>query len=152
MMLCNTIMNLKNNRLCDLRNLLFFALLLLLACKDSQKDILILWDNNKAKAISIPAKILKGISKDSIATYVKIRKMHANDSANILGDYRFDGEWVFEPLIPFQRGADYTVWISNKYAAQFHIPLNDKHIVAQVMTIYPQLDTLPENLLKIYIQ
>jgi len=145
-------MNLKNNRLCDLRNLLFFALLLLFACKDSQKDILILWDNNKAKAISIPAKILKGISKDSIATYVKIRKMHANDSANILGDYRFDGEWVFEPLIPFQRGADYTVWISNKYAAQFHIPLNDKHIVAQVMTIYPQLDTLPENLLKIYIQ
>src|SRR6478609_3463751 len=152
MMLCNKITNQENNRLRKSHNLLFFVLLLLFACKDSQKDISILWDDNKAKAISIPAKMLSGISKDSITAYVKIRKLHTNDSANILGDYRFDGGILFEPLIPFQRGADYTVWIGNKHAAQFHIPLNDKHIVAEVMTIYPQLDTLPENLLKIYIQ
>jgi hypothetical protein len=152
MMHCNTILNQKNNRLRKSHNLLFFALLFLFACKDSQKDILILWGNNKAKAISIPATMLSGISKDSISTYVKIRKFAANDSANILGDYRFDGGLLFEPLIPFQRGADYTVWIDNKHAAQFHVPLNDKHVVAEVITIYPQLDTLPENLLKIYIR
>jgi hypothetical protein len=152
MMHCNIIINQKNNRLCKSHNLLFFVLLLLFACKDSQKDILIVWDDNKAKAISIPAKILSGISKDSIAVYVKIRKLHAHDSANILGDYRFDGGLLFEPTIPFQRGADYTVWIGNKNVAQFHIAVNDKHITAEVITIYPLLDTLPENLLKIYIQ
>jgi hypothetical protein len=152
MMLCNIIINQKNNRLRKSHNLLFFALSLLFACKDAQKDILIIWDNNKAKAISIPAKMLNGISKDSIAAYVKIRKLHANDSANILGDYRLDEGLLFEPTIPFQRGADYTVWIRNKQTAQFHIPTNDKHILAEVIAIYPQLDTLPENLLKIYIQ
>ena len=90
-MLCNIITNQKNNRLRKSHNLLFFVLLLLFACKDSQKDIVILWDNNKAKAISIPAKMLNGTSNDSISTYVKIRKFAANDSANILGDYRMDG-------------------------------------------------------------
>jgi hypothetical protein len=152
MMLCNTITNQKNNRLRKSHNLLFFVLLLLFACKDSQKDILIVWDNNRAKAISIPAKMLTGISKDSIATYVKIRKLHSNDSANILGDYRFDGGLVFEPLIPFQRGNDYLVLIENKKVAEFHIPTDNNHTTTEVITSYPQLDTLPENLLKIYIR
>ena len=150
MMFCKNITDQKNNRLGYLHNLLFFALTLLLACTNSQKELVILWNDGKAKAIQIPAKMVTGISKDAMSSVVKIRK--ANDTTDILGDYRFDGGLVFEPLIPFQRGADYIVLIENKNTVKFHIPADENPTAPEVIAVYPQLDTLPENLLKIYIQ
>jgi len=91
-----------NRRLCRLHNLLFFVLALTCACtSDKKTDIHILWENNKAKGISISKKMTLDFNKDSIATFLKIRLL--NDSIDILGNYRVENEIIFEPLIPFTR-------------------------------------------------
>jgi hypothetical protein len=140
----------QHNRLCQLRNLLFFCLVLLFSCAEDPKNISIIWEANKAKAVLIPNHLVKEVSASDINNAVSIRK--ENDTTTLLGYYHFQQGLLFEPLIPFQRGASYTVSVLNKNVAKFYIPLDNKHTAPQVVAVYPQSDTLPENTLKLYIE
>jgi hypothetical protein len=150
MMHCKNKTDHTANRLGNLHNLLFFVILSLFSCKQADDSISVIWDNHKAKAVSIPAEMMAGFSAADIRTQVKITK--ANDTTAILGDFRLDNGWIFEPLIPFQRGASYAISIADKSRIPFHIPADDSHTAARVIAVYPELDTLPENLLKFYIR
>ena len=70
----------------------------------------------------------------------------------ILG--RFDGvgdSQEFTPIIPFSVGQAYEIKKEGKIIGQFTIPKNSENGIAQIQKIYPIQDTVPENLLKIYI-
>ncbi len=148
---CNKIIQQKNNRLCNTRNLLFFVLLALSGCRDSVKDVTLIWNNNNAKAVSIPGKLIAGIPHDSIHQYLHIRAVKDISATNILGEYVISNDIVFEPLVPFLRGAEYAMFVKDKQVAQFKVPLTGINDIPKVITCYPQVDTVPENLLKIYI-
>lgn len=147
---CNTHQNIQNNRLCNLSNLLFFCLALLFSCKESPKNITIIWEANKAKAVLIPLNLVNDLPTSDIKNTVRVRK--ENDTTTLLGYYQFQQGLLFEPLIPFQQGVSYIVWVQDKKVADFHIPVDNNHTAPQVVAVYPQLDTLPENTLKLYIE
>jgi hypothetical protein len=140
------------SRLCHSRNLLFFVVLLILCCREEQKNIIIIWENDKAKAIHFPLQWTEGIAKDSLRTYVSIRLLNDTSRTAILGDYKMRDDIVFEPLLPFSRGLAYAIFVKDKKLGEFSVPSADRKDAPRIITSYPQLDTVPENLLKVYIQ
>jgi hypothetical protein len=136
-----------------LRNLLFFVIFLSTCCRNEQRDITtIVWENNKAKAIRFPLKWANDLPEGSASDHIKIRLMADANLTTILGDYTFDNTIVFEPLIPFSRGSTYEIIVKDKKVGEFSIPMPDSNDAPQILFSYPQHDTVPENLLKIYIQ
>ncbi|MES2374369.1 MAG: Ig-like domain-containing protein [Bacteroidota bacterium] len=142
------------SRLCRSRNLLFFVVLLCLCCSDREEqiDFTIIWENSKAKAIRFPLQWANGIAKDSAAKYIQIRLLNDTNQTPILGDYKISDAVVFEPLLPFSHGSTYTIFVRNKKKAEFSVLAADTKDAPRIIASYPQLDTVPENLLKIYIQ
>jgi hypothetical protein len=149
---CNNSIQYFCNRLCQWRNLLFFVLVMAVACKTEQNDdVKIVWKDNKAFAIEIPKKWIRDINKDAIPKTVSIFLSGDKKQTVILGDYSNDKQFLFQPFIPFTRGMNYEIWVHDKKVSEFVIPF-EKGDAPKVITSYPQLDTVPENLLKIYIQ
>lgn len=59
----------------------------------------------------------------------------------------------FTPLIPFSPGQTYTLRKNNtEVLASFTIPGRAKTKTAELLAIYPKVDTVPENLLKMYFE
>jgi len=121
-------------------------------CRDEQKNISIIWDTDKAKGIRIPEHFFHGISRDSIRKYAHVRSLADKDSTNILGEYTISDRILFEPLIPFSRGLTYELIFRDKKIGEFFIPAVDTHDAPQLLACYPKQDTVPENLLKIYLR
>ncbi len=141
-----------NSRLGSLSNLLFFVLLFLSACRYEPNEPRILFKENRAVSVLIPEKIYAGIDADSLNTLVKIRLAKIENATSILGEYRSDHGLIFTPLIPFTQGTDYEILVKGLTAAHFSIPLANSTDAPNLTTCYPQQDSLPENLLKIYLQ
>lgn len=128
-------------------------LLLLPSCKNNEEktSITIEWIDNKANGIIIPGHLLKGISKRETQDIVTVTRK--GDTTIILGYYNvLEYETLFHPVIPFTRGNTYEVRREGKIVATFDIPWPDASVKAEVLHVYPSADTLPENLLKFYIQ
>lgn len=59
----------------------------------------------------------------------------------------------FSPVIPFTPGQTYTLRKKNtEVLALFTIPERERREDAELLAIYPKLDTVPENLLKMYFE
>jgi hypothetical protein len=140
------------SRLCHSRNLLFFVVITGMCCTQEQNNITITWNNDKAMAIHFPAKWAEGITKDSLGKHIRVSLANDSTVTAILGDFRISDDIVFEPLIPFSRGLTYALFVKDKKQTEFSIPFADSTNAPRIITSYPQLDTVPENLLKIYIQ
>lgn len=141
------------SRLCHSRNLLFFVVILHIGCREEQKNITIQWETDKARSIQFPAKWAEGIPKDSIGNYIRVVSLLQDTNRTpILGEYTLNDDIVFKPLIAFTRGMTYGVFADNKKLGEFSIPFADSSNAPRIITSYPQQDTVPENLLKIYIQ
>jgi hypothetical protein len=69
-----------------------------------------------------------------------------------LGEFkRKSDEITFDPAVPFTNGLEYAVMWNDSTIARFKIPKAD-HIAPELLSIYPTCDTVPENLLKIYLE
>lgn len=118
---------------------------------EKKNSISIEWKENKAIGIFIPRNLLTSIPEDSIDKFLYINLPKSNSS--ILGEYKkTDDGIIFRPLLPFTRGLKYEVYLQNKLLGEIQIPTDDLSNAPVVLSIYPTADTLPENLLKIYIQ
>ena len=137
-----------------MHNLIFFVLILFSACNNKHKDVIkILWHNNQAKGILIPQALAGDISADSISRYILIRSAADSSSTTILGNYKISSEGIlFEPLIPFSRGSTYEVFSRDKRISLVQIPLANASDAPVLVSVYPTKDTVPENMLKIYLQ
>jgi hypothetical protein len=143
----------KGIRLYILYNLIFFVFILLSCRNKTSSEITILWNDEQATGISIPKNLLDDTSGDSINQVLKVELAKDSNATAILGDYRSNGnEVIFQPLIPFSRGLRYTVLFKNKRVGEVEIPSADPAAAPILRTLYPTQDTLPENLLKIYLQ
>ncbi len=145
----NTV-TIQNNRLYQWYNLLFFVLVLLSGCRNNRPDgITIIWDEQKAKAVHIPSKLVPEQNLDSVKSLTSIRL--TGNSTDIFGNLYADDGIVFEPLLPFTPGSSYEVFYRGKLAGTFSIPRNNASAPV-LQSAYPGKDTVPVNILKIYLQ
>ncbi|HEY6502651.1 MAG TPA: Ig-like domain-containing protein [Chitinophagaceae bacterium] len=126
---------------------------LLISCSDIKKDPLpvsIQWQNNRAVSMTIPRELLQGVAKDSVEQLLHIQLENTNTP--VLGEYIITDEAVvFRPLVAFTRGLNYEVWFSGKLLNKVVIPSGSTHDAPKIVAVYPTSDTVPLNLLKIYI-
>jgi len=68
-----------------------------------------------------------------------------------LGEFStIDGKINFIPVVPFTRGMHYHIIAEEKIIAEFTVPA-DTESKNPNLTIFPSQDTLPENILKMYL-
>ncbi len=118
--------------------------------KKEDKTFSIEWEGRQAKGLIIPLKLLPGISYDSVEKQVHIQLK--NNTTPVIGEYLVsENDLIFRPLIAFTRGLKYEVWVANSLLREMEIPLDETVTAPEVIAIYPTNDTVPLNLLKIYI-
>ncbi|MFC6195706.1 hypothetical protein ACFP1I_29125 [Dyadobacter subterraneus] len=133
---------------------LIFFIIILQSCADKNDagKTSLIWKDQKAVGISFPLKYTRNISSDSIAAFTEVRLLSENKSVGILGEFSIaDQRVLFNPLIPFTHGLSYEIVVKGKQVDIFDIPKNESAKASTVIGIFPSADTLPENLLKIYL-
>ncbi|WP_296701401.1 Ig-like domain-containing protein [Algoriphagus sp.] len=133
-------------RLWVIHNLIFFISFFLISCdQNSEENISIVWEDNKAVAFQIP-----NINNPDD---LEIRLIQDGKRVSIIGKIEDKGNQIlFTPIIPFTRGLSYELILEGKEIASIQIPLPDGlYSIPKIVSIYPSQDTVPENLLKIYI-
>jgi hypothetical protein len=133
-------------------SLAFFSLLALNACQKQEKSIELLWNDQQATGIFIPRQLINNFSSAANDPSIKVVLANGNKRA-ILGKFSSDNSaLLFEPLIPLTPGLTYHILQNNQLIGQVFVPFNKNEKAPELLAIYPQLDTLPENLLKFYIR
>ena len=134
-----------NTRL--LKYSLVFFLCVITACQSHKSDkITLVWKSGLAKGILIPEQLIQDIDKYPLAV-----SLNGSDR-DVLGNFiKTDSGVLFEPLIPLSQGMEYGVLQSNRVVGKIAVP-NSAGKPPMVSAIYPQADTVPENLLKFYIE
>ncbi len=136
------------------KGIIFYATIVSAGC-NQRKDttpanVSLTWENNRATGLSVDRNFLAGVPEDSIQSWLNIR-LSGNDQQAIPGAYTITSSHIlFEPLIPFTRGLRYQVYLQQKLLAEIDIPKDTT--IPRLMAIYPRGDSLPENLLKIYLE
>lgn len=104
-------------------------------------DIIVLETSTNTEKIQF--KVYKG-------EYTSVTEvLHKKD---IIGSFsNNEGEIRFTPLLPFQKGGDYTVLFKNELYP-FKIQLEASYERLEIETIYPNAEVLPANFLKWYIR
>lgn len=73
-------------------------------------------------------------------------------SHNVLGDFQKEGNDIqFTPVIAFTRGESYEILLDEKVIQEFLVPEDMEAERPRLLSFYPKLDTVPENLLKMYL-
>ena len=89
---------------------------------------------------------------DSIHQLLLVR-VESVAPVGILGEHTIEvDKIVFKPLIPFSRGLNYEIIFRNRQIGKIKIPVANEEDAGSVSAVYPTMDTLPENLLKLYLQ
>lgn len=117
-------------------------LLLIFACTPKpQEPYTLIWSKGKPVSVSVDANLAASIS------------IQLKDSEYpVLGDVIIQGgRHYFTPVIPFQRGLTYNVMSGSKLVLSFTVPADTTRSVPIVRNSYPSCDTVPANLLKIYV-
>ncbi|WP_373511121.1 hypothetical protein [Persicitalea sp.] len=135
--------------------LILFAFTGLPGCNsDSENDkIRIRWEGKVAEGVYVPRTLTHDLPDDSVGSLLKIKLVDSDPSFSILGDYSEDTKAIlFSPIVPFTRGLHYEVVLRNERIGTFTVPLADAADAPQLLGMFPSQDTLPENLLKIYLR
>ncbi|HTE27813.1 hypothetical protein [Flavitalea sp.] len=141
----------KKIRLGGTLSLIFFAFVLGLSCSNNSKEeVSLVWENKKAKGVTVSKHLLKEDELDSIRHNLVV---HLKDQPTaVLGDYLLVSDHVlFTPAFPFTAGKEYEVVYKQKLLKQFSIPFPDSADAPRLLGLYPSTDTLPENILKLYL-
>lgn len=140
-------------RLSSSLSLIFFVITTLAGCKgEKKKDISINWNNNQAVGVTVSLSLLDDVPEDSVVNLFTLQRINSG-GVSILGDKKIVGDkLVFTPLIPLSPGMSYEIRLREKKVGRLEIPLSSQDDPPKVLRIYPTSDSLPENLLKFYIE
>ncbi|GAB3327924.1 hypothetical protein GCM10027299_29210 [Larkinella ripae] len=125
------------------------------ACRNAPEttDITLRWSNERATGLLIPKSRTGTFPTDSLPRLLEIRRVDDSSKTAILGTYRpLTDAILFEPLIPFTRGLSYEVWLRGEPLGGFSVPVADSRQTPELLAIFPSSDSLPDNLLKIYLR
>lgn len=137
-------------RLSQWLSLIFFAGIFASSCRQKEVAISIVFNGKQAMGISISPTLFSG-NADSAVAYMQVRLQGI--STAMLGSYKVENENIlFTPVIPLMPGGSYEVLFKSNIIGTVKIPSADAGTAAQVIGIFPTIDTVPLNLLKIYIR
>jgi len=112
----------------------------------------ILWNGSKAEKLAISKNLIGELDKTQVENQVLIY-LGSNTTTAILGEFELTSDKViFTPLIPFTYGKTYRVTVNGKLLDEVEIETEREIAVPNVVEVYPTQDTVPENLLKVYIK
>lgn len=141
----------KRIRLHLIGGLILFFILIGCAEKNKDRNVIIQWKDNHAAAILIPQQLFPGLIKDSVNSQIQVQL--ANSNVAMIGEFKLIADVVtFTPALSFSRGLQYHIRFKNKLVSKFEIPEDTFANAPTVTAIYPTNDTVPENLLKMYIR
>jgi hypothetical protein len=136
-----------------LTGLMFYLLVAGCSAKDERPTIEIEWRSGKATGIIVSNSVFEKIAADSMPHLLQVRLLASAAGPGILGSYETGSQAVvFRPLLPFSRGLSYEVWLRGELLDTFSIPNPGGGSGSSVVRIHPQIDTVPSNLLKFYIE
>lgn len=131
---------------------------------DNKSDILFGYVTDKVKSLSIPHHLLSAepgsFSADRINEVkrdisVVLKSTKDPDNRNgvpMLGDVDVTvKDIVFTPVVPFTAGHSYLIFYQTRLIREVRVPLPDSHSAPAITAVYPSTDTLPENVLKLYL-
>src|SRR5688572_17840134 len=127
---------------------------LLVACSDTNNltGVTVLWEKELATGLAIPRSMLDNAPTDSIEKWVSVKLASGHHNQSILGKYSVDDNKVlFHPVIPFTRGKEYHIFFKEKLLSSVRLPPDQRSKTSNVVKVYGINDTVPENLLKVYI-
>lgn len=145
-------MIIKNARTRSLLVFLAFSFSIVACFRENKNpQIAIQWEGDLATGFIVPVELLGNTPKDSISQLLKIH-LAGNDSTSVLGNYNItDEKVIFRPLIPLTPGLKYAIRFRDNTLYEMKLPGPAPESIPQVSTVYPDKDTLPANLLKLYI-
>lgn len=127
-------------------NLILFIPILFSSCTKKPDGIVLVWKDNQAVGILISG---NQIIKDQFVVRVKDDQTKTSVRGNLkMGD----GGIIFEPLIPLTPGITYQIVVNGLSAGEVQVHVPAGAASPEVVSIYPTSDSLPENLLKFYVQ
>jgi hypothetical protein len=127
-------------------SLIFFVLTFLISCKQKE-EISIVWEENRAKALVIPKSVFNSGDIDQLQ--VRLQKQFEP----VLGQFEEeDNAVVFKPVVPLTAGLIYEILYQKKIVRSVSIPFPVNAKQTALVNLFPTADTVPENLLKIYLQ
>lgn len=138
-------------RLSHALSLIFFACIFPTCTRDDSKEITIVWNKEQAVGIAIPERFLDHVPGDAVSNVLQVRV--ENNTTAMLGEYTASGNHiVFKPLVSLSPGMRYEVLLRNTVIGKLAIAMPDTAGAPQLLAVYPTAYTLPENLLKLYLQ
>ncbi|MBT1701018.1 hypothetical protein KK083_29260 [Fulvivirgaceae bacterium PWU4] len=148
-------MVLKNITLSGIRYAIYLIPFFITACiprHNTETPIAVIWTDSIATGISISKALVGNVLPDSLQQDLTVHVLTPEAGPPMLGEYNIsNGEVVFKPLIPFTRGLSYEVRLKNKRLGEVVIPAAASTDGPQVIGVFPSRDTLPQNLLKLYV-
>jgi len=125
--------------------LVFFCILNLLSCKKENSEEITV---NYKEGIAISVSLFSDYSNKDFDVFLK-----KNASTSVLGDFFSEGNTTtFQPVVPFEAGQTYILSYGKNLAKEFTIEKITNSAKPEILAIYPTVDTVPQNLLKMYIQ
>jgi hypothetical protein len=121
-----------------------------ISCRDeSASEFRFDWSDDQVTALMIPGQLVDDETAESLRANLHV-SLAAPGSPPIIGDFSRHNEYiVFAPAIPFTKGLKYSVVYKGRILKEIQVPASRG--IPSVTAIYPNADSLPENLLKIYI-
>ena len=127
-------------------SLVFFCLLVAVSCANQSeiKGLSVRYSDGKANDITFKS------TGDTDAYRVFLK---GNTTTAVLGNFTVEGEHtIFRPVIAFSSGMSYELKHNNQTISEFTIEETGENAEKpRILDIYPSQDTVPENLLKIYL-
>lgn len=132
-------------------DLIFFALICLASCNQQDKSSLsVIQKGGKAVAVAVPRGLI--ISANDAELRQRLELTRKGSSAAILTELVVEDEQVLiTPLLPLLPGAEYSVIYAKQLLGYILVPAGGQKFPPSVIATYPSTDTVPENLLKIYL-
>lgn len=92
--------------------------------------------------------------EDVLKIYVGVTdKEQIGDSPSIWGTYKINpGQITFEPLVPFSESLPYLAVFGDSVVYPFQFDRPGNRPLTRLLEIYPTTDTVPANLLKLYLK
>lgn len=107
----------------------------------------IVWHDNKAVGLTIPKEMVKGGDIQQL----QVRLVKEGERSAVLGEFTEESDgFHFTPVVPLTLGLHYEVLAGKVSVGKVEIP-NSELGDPELLAIYPSQDTVPENLLKVYL-
>jgi hypothetical protein len=125
----------------------FILLVGVIGCSGPSEQFTVVWDNDRAVAVRVSRSVLPG---SAVTDSMKVHRLDEPDP--VLGEIAEEPDGLlFTPFVPFTGGITYEARYSARRLGTFEVPLDTTLSDPELLAVYPSADTLPENLLKMYL-